>query len=103
MDDFLKKNNNGVTQGLTNESKKIEFKFIKEQKTSRTYIYNLEYFVRDDKALKDVIRNIKISLGTACIKKDTEFGLGYGFNGDFSEKIKTYLLENNIVDKEAFK
>ncbi len=103
MDDFLKRNDDISTQGPSEEAKKIEFKFIKEKRASRTYIYNLEHFVKDEQDLKNLVRNIKISLGTSCIKNDTEFGAGYGFNGDFTTKIKAYLLAHNIVDKDAFK
>ena len=103
MDDFLKRNDDTSTKGPSEEAKKLEFKFIKEKRASRTYIYNLEHFVKDEQELKNLVRNIKISLGTSCIKNDTEFGTGYGFNGDFAPKIKAYLLNQRIVDKDAFK
>jgi len=103
MDDFLKRNNDNSTQGPSEEVKKIEFKFIKEKRASRTYVFNLEHFIKDETELKNLVRNIKISLGTACIKNETEFGTGYGFNGDFAPKIKNYLLENRVVEKDAFK
>ncbi len=102
MDDFFKtKVNDGEKIGL--DEKKIEFKFVKEKRASRTYVLNLEHYVNDPVKLELLLKNIKKSMGTGCIKKETEFGLGYGFNGDLKNRIIQYLIENEIVTKNAFK
>ena len=105
MDVFLKKDESDIpiTNIAPSDTKKIEFKQIKEKKCIRTYILNIESYIKDEKELEKVMTNIKKLLGTSCVKKETNFGLGYGFNGDFSEKIKHYLISNNIVNKDAFK
>lgn len=103
MDDFLKKTEVVAQQGPPVEVKKIEFKHIKEKKCMRTYILHLEQFVQDEAARNDLMTKIKKALGTACVHKETEFGPGYGFSGDFTVKIKAYLIDNKIVTKDAFK
>ena len=104
MDDFLKKNDNLAKEGPSIEEKKIEFKQIKECRTSKTYMFNLEHYIKDEETMKNVIKDLKKSFGTSCTwKKTEEFGFGFGFNGDFAAKIKTYLLEKKFVEKEAFK
>jgi hypothetical protein len=104
MDEFLKKEESKKTIAETvNEVKKIEFKQIKEGKHMLTFILNLDSFIKDEKILAVVIKNLKKLLGTACVKKDTNFGPGYGFGGDFSEKIKNFLISNTSVTKDDFK
>ena len=103
MDDFLQKNNADAQQSPPIEVKKIEFKHIKEKKCMRTYILNLEHFVPNDTDRTDLMTKLKKALGTACVYKETEFGPGYGFSGDFTVKIKTYLINNKIMTKDAFK
>jgi translation initiation factor 1 (eIF-1/SUI1) len=104
MDDFIKKPTSGVKTEPAIEDKKIEFRLIKEKKF-KTYMFNLELYVKDPVQLETILRNLKKSLGTSCAAKDTEteFGRGYGFGGDFSRKIKKYLIDNGHVTKEAFK
>ena len=102
MEDFLKtKVNDAEKIGI--DEKKIEFKLLKEKKASRTYVLNLEHYVTDPAKLELLLKNIKKSMGTGCIKKETEFGLGYGFNGDLKNRIVQYLIDNEIVPKNAFK
>lgn len=101
MDDFLNKKTNDNEEVL--DAKKLEFKFFKEKRTTRTYIYNLEHFIPDPKNLKGVLKVIKKALGTACTKKETEFGLAYGFNGDCKKRIADELINNGFVKVEDFK
>lgn len=122
MDDFLKskkddRNDEENTNDLNNiflnnknseesnkkfiDDDKIYFKFFKEKKTSRTYIYNLDKHL-SEKEIKSIIKSIKQSLGTSCSYKETEFGMGYGFCGDFKKKIIDYLLTKNILSNDAF-
>jgi translation initiation factor 1 (eIF-1/SUI1) len=103
MDDFLKKSASGAKTEPAFEDKKIEFKIIKEKKSSKTYIFNLNKYIKDPAQLDTVLKTLKKSLGTSCTARDTEFGYGYGFGGDFSQKIKRYLIDNGYVNKEDFK
>lgn len=103
MDDFLRKNETVVQQGALVEVKKIEFKYIKEKRCMRTYVLNLEHFVQEEKDREELMTKLKKALGTACVYKETDFGFGYGVSGDFSVKIKAYLIDNKIVTKDAFK
>ena len=105
MDDFLNKNKNETDPNHepAAEVKKIEFKYIKEKRCMRTYILNLEHHIQDDATRANLMTRLKKALGTACVYKETEFGFGYGINGDFKKKITSYLVDNNIVPKEAFK
>jgi hypothetical protein len=104
MDEFLKKNNNDNERLVLGE-KKIEFKYIKEKKTTKTYIFNLEHYVTDPAKLTAILTELKKLMGTSCTKKITEFGPGYGFSGDFQAKITQYLINNPIstVPVDGFK
>jgi hypothetical protein len=101
MDSFLKKNNDDV-KAAPAEEKKIEFKCIKEKKCMRTYMFNLEHFISDAKQLDIATTGIQKAIGTGCTKKETDFGIGYGFNGDLAKRIKKYLLDKKLVVENNF-
>jgi translation initiation factor 1 (eIF-1/SUI1) len=103
MSEILNKQNTNNTIGVVSEEKKkIEFKSIKEKKCTRTYILNLEQYIGDND-MESVLKDLKKNLGTSCVKKETEFGMGYGFSGDFKQRIVQYLIEKRNVPKESFK
>jgi hypothetical protein len=101
MDDFLKDPDTNATNGPVGEKPKIDFKLIKEKKP-KTYMFGLEYHVPPGE-LQKTIQAIKKSLGTSCVYKETEFGNGYGFSGDMETKVKKFLIERQIVAKDAFR
>ncbi len=103
MDDFLKKNDTIISHDTVSDVKKIEFKQIKEGRFFITYIYNLEYYIKDAKLLSVCISKLKKVMGTACSYKETQFGYAYGFNGDLIIKIKAWLTDNDVVAKTDFK
>lgn len=103
MDDFLNKKTNSDKDKEVDENKKIELKFFKEKRTSRTYIYNMENYITEPEKLADIMKNIKKSLGTACTYKKTEFGKGYGFNGDLRTRIAKELIDTGMIKNEDFK
>lgn len=101
MDDLLGKK---VTSDETSSvEKKIEMKYIKDGKTYRTFILNLEYFIEDEKMLDKIINDMKKSFGTSCIHKLTDFGAGYGFSGDLEARIKSQLKSKYLIPESAFK
>lgn len=100
MDDFLTRNKEHK-QDIDTE-KKIEFRFFKEKRSTRTYIYNLDIFITDPNKLKTFLKKLKKSLGTSCTKKNTDFGLAYGFNGDLKSRIKHEIIKNNIATENDF-
>lgn len=102
MDSFIIERTNNEQQIL--EEYKIEIKFFKEKKTSRTYIYNLGKFITDEKTLETVIKDLKKKLATSCIIKNEEgYGNVYGFQGDHKRTIVTYLINNKFVKEDDFK
>lgn len=102
MDDFLKNNNNAEP---AEEEKKIEFKFVRVKGKSKTQVRNLMYYIADDKKRNTILKNMKTAFGTACCAiKDVETGeFVYEFNGDFTIKITDYLINNQLLSKNAFK
>jgi uncharacterized protein YeeX (DUF496 family) len=99
MDNIVR---NAEVQALGHNETKIMFKMVKEQRATRTYIFNLDKHL-DEKKLEILIKNLKQSLGTSCIKKTVDGALGFGFNGDLEKRLYDYLINNNILSKDAFK
>lgn len=80
--------------------KKITLKHFKEKKTSRTYILGLDAFMADEKDRDKMCKALKKKLGTGSIKVNNEGVTAYGFQGDHRERIKEYLVKNNIAPKD---
>lgn len=102
MNDILVKK---VTEGPDPSylDKKIEMRYVKDGKAYRTFVFNLEHFIKGKKELDEIVHGIKKTFGTSCAYKETEFGVGYGFAGDCSTKIKRYLIDKKVVTSENFK
>lgn len=83
--------------------KKIEMKYIKDGKSQRTFIFNLELYIKNKDDLANLINKMKKTFGTQCTYKETEFGFGYGFAGDLSGRIKKFLIDGHYVTSENFK
>jgi translation initiation factor 1 (eIF-1/SUI1) len=81
----------------------IEFKHFKEKKTNRTYIYNLDKHITDQKKLEKIIKDLKNKLATSCLEKKEPIGTIYGFQGDHATKIKEYFIEKKILQQSDFK
>jgi len=71
------------------EDNKIDIKFCKEKKTSRTYITGLEHFLNEDE-IKTLITSIKKELGTSVYAKENS----YGFQGEHIEKLQKILAKH---------
>lgn len=99
-DDTIKKDNTI----LDKINKKISLHFVKERKTSRTYITNLKNFL-DNNELELLKKNLQKLLGSgSTINEDGD----YGFNGDYTNDtdkkviIKTCILKNSKINKDLF-
>lgn len=100
MDDFLKKDKVGQEPSLVD--KRVYMRYIKDEKRWRTFVFNLEHHIKDKKVLEDAVTNLKKSLGTSCTYKDSTLGFGYGFGGEHSGRIKSYMIEKKLVTEDAF-
>lgn len=100
MDDLLTLHTEN--KDIVTDKKQIEFKFFNEKRTNRTYIYNLEEYIRDPELLKVFLKKLKKNLGTSCTQKKTEFGVAYGFNGDQQQRIKQAIIDNKIATIDDF-
>ena len=93
--------------------KRITIRFLKEKRTTRTYIEGLEDFISEDQ-INELIKKIK-KLGTSYLKRtdeDTEDDkktktkksstsyIAHGFNGDHKTKIIKFLMEDYKIPKD---
>lgn len=102
INDLLpKKVDQGTEPSVTD--KKIEMKYIKDGRSHRTFVFNLELYIKNKEDLNKIINKMKKSFGTQCVYKETEFGFAYGFAGDLSARIKQSLIESHLVTAENFK
>jgi hypothetical protein len=85
---------------LTNLDKHVEIRFLKEKKTSRTYLIGLEDFI-DEKQLDKVVKIIQTTLATGLTTKKVDGKKRFGFNGNHVNFMKKYLVEklNIPLDK----
>ena len=88
--------------------KRVTLRFMKEKKTSRTYIEGLEDFLSEDQ-INEIIKKIK-KFGTSYLKRTDEDGedktskkpvaIAHGFNGDHKTKIIKMLTEEYKIPKD---
>lgn len=78
--------------------KKVTIKFLKEKKTSRTYIQGIDGFLQQEK-IDEMVKDLKKKLGTGLFKNEN----GYGFQGDHRDNIKKYLLSNTTIPDAKIK
>jgi len=83
--------------------RKLTLKFMKEIKTSRTYIFGLDNYIKVKEERNDFIKCLKKSLGTSVIEKEAEFGQAYGFAGDHVKYICEYIVKKNICPEYEIK
>lgn len=78
--------------------KKITIKYLKEKRTSRTYIEGIENFV-SEKDIGTFCGKLKKQLGTGVITRDFNENKLYGFNGDHRQRIKDILINTAGIDE----
>lgn len=76
--------------------KKIIIKYMKEVRTSRTYIFGIHNYIRTKEERDKFVKHIKKSLGTSVIEKNDGDGVVYGFAGEHIKYIYDYIVKNNI-------
>ena len=100
--------------------KRIKLRFLKEKRTSRTYIEGLEQFFTEDQ-IKDMVQKIKKKLSTSYFKRTDEdedsddenkkktvtkqvkqkaIQIAHGFSGDHKERIIKILTEEYNIPRE---
>lgn len=82
--------------------KKIKLKFLKEKRTTRTYISGLEHFFTAEE-IEKLTNSLKKKLATGIIKKnkeDSENEFEYGFNGDHINRIKNILINDLNIESD---
>jgi len=85
---------------ITEIDKKIIIKYMKEIKTSRTYIYGLESYVKKED-ITNFIKTLQKSLGTSSLKKQDDNNNNiYGFAGDHIDTIYNYIIKKKICSKK---
>ena len=86
------------TDILKQIDKKLVIKYMKEIKTSRTYIYGLYNYIKTKEDTKEFLKKIKKALGTSVVEKiDEDNNIIYGFAGDHTKYIYDYIIKNNIT------
>lgn len=97
INEFNEFNNTQNEENILKQiDRKITLKFMKEVKTSRTYIFGLDNYIKIKEDKNNFIKNLKKSLGTSVIEKETNIGKAYGFAGDHMKYIYDYIVKKNI-------
>ena len=103
---------------LNEIDKRIKLRFMKEKRTSRTYIEGIEKFF-DEEKIKEIMQQIKKKLSTSYFKRigdDSEeesknkktivqkvtkdIYIAHGFSGDHKERIRTLLIETYKIPED---
>lgn len=82
------------TSENSNDSvKKIRLIYLKQGKAKRTYIYNLEYYITDQKKLTSFVKKLQTELATGMVNDKDEYNISrFGFNGKHGDSIKNKLI-----------
>jgi hypothetical protein len=87
---------------IDNINKKITLHFVKEKRTSRTYIVGLKNFI-NDAVMQTLSKDLQKSMGSNSIINEEG---DCGFNGDYTTDsakktiIKNYILKNTNIQKD---
>ncbi len=76
--------------------RKLTLKYMKEVKTSRTYIFGLDNYIKNKNDRNDFVKSIKKTLGTSVVEKKDGDTTSYGFAGDHIKYIYEYIVKKNI-------
>lgn len=103
---------------LNEIDKRIKLRFMKEKRTSRTYIEGIEKFF-DEEKIKEIMQQIKKKLSTSYFKRTEDevdedskskknnlqkttkaSDIAHGFSGDHKERIKSILVDTYKIPEE---
>jgi translation initiation factor 1 (eIF-1/SUI1) len=87
---------------FTDIDKIVTIRWLKEKKTSRTYVSGLQDFISDEE-IKKIVKTLKEKLGTGASEFKNEGKSDYGFQGDHREKVKKFLVENVGIPEKKIK
>lgn len=82
--------------------KQVQIKFMKEKKTSRTYIIGLCDFLEGDKLIK-FVNGLKKRLGTGMVESEQNGKIVYGFQGDHRNTIEGIIVSELQIPKTKIK
>lgn len=106
-----------ATDILNEIDKRIKLRFLKEKRTSRTYIEGIEKFFDEEKT-KEIMQSIKKKLSTSYFKrvgdesddeddkkkqpkvKTKSNDVAHGFAGDHKVRIKSILIETYNIPED---
>lgn len=91
------------TDLLKKIDQKIILKFMKEGKTSRTYIIGIHSYFKSEEDTTKFMKNLQKKLGTSYLKKIVEDVPHFGFGGEHIDKIYDEIIKNNIAKKHDIK
>ena len=96
-----------TTPSLAEIDRKINLKFIKEKKTSRTYISGLETFLPKKLDREKLCQDLRKVLGTGSniVQDEKEKPIGetkekYGFQGNHIDRIATFLTKKYNIPQD---
>lgn len=93
--------NNNNSNILDELDKRIEIRFLKEKKTSRTYIIGLEGFIEQKKDLEKITEKMKKKFATSLLEKTLDDGrVAFGLSGDHTKKVKEYLINEIKIPED---
>lgn len=91
---------------FTEIDKKITIKYLKEVRTSRTYITGMSDFLSQEE-ISSFVKILKKKLGAGMLSKKIEVDkvekVEYGFQGNHMERIKKIMLEETNIPEEKIK
>jgi hypothetical protein len=78
--------------------RKIRIKYIKDGKSSRTYIYGISSYIENEEEIMKLMKKIQKSLGTSIIKSYIDGKIIIGFGGNHIDSIYDYFTKNNLCN-----
>ncbi len=103
-DDFNADHTTKQSNILAKIDRKIIIKFMKEGKTSRTYIFGLDQYIYNKDDILKFIKPLQKSIGTSLIEKlDEDNKLVFGFGGNHIQVLYDAIIKKNICPKNEIK
>ena len=88
---------------LANIDKHIVVKWMKEKRTSRTYVIGLAGFIENNSKLTKYVKSIQTKLATGLCTKKIDGEDSFGFNGDHVKTISKMLEDDLKISSNKIK